>query len=330
MTDTPARPAIEIGGQVIAAGSRVDVELPVARLPTGTPMSLPIAVLHGRDDGPAMWVSGALHGDELNGVEICRSVLAEVAAERLAGTLFVVPTVNVFGVIERSRYLPDRRDLNRAFPGSPRGSLAARLAHLFLNEVVSRCEYGVDLHCASDRRYNLPQIRCDADSKPTLRIARAFGAPVTIHARELEGTLRKAARSRGAHVLLFEGGSTHRFEQPVIDRGLEGVLRVLMALGMIHRRPSLRGRRTRLCRSTHWMRAPRGGFLRLRVSSGDQVRNGQIVGDISDSFDRDRVVLRARRDGLVIGHTADASVHQGHALLHIADLDEPFKPSGAS
>lgn len=227
------RAPFELGGVQVPAGRRRELSLPVSRLVTGAELSLPVHVLHGRTDGPTVWVSAAIHGDEVAGIEIIRRVLARVHPGRLRGTLLAVPIVNVLGVMAGDRYLPDRRDLNRSFPGSARGSLAARIAHLMMTEVIGRCSVGVDLHTGADRRSNLPQIRCDLEDPQTRALAESFGAPVLFHARLRDGSLRAAARETGARVLLYEAGEAWRFDEYAIAPGVDGVLRVLSALGML-------------------------------------------------------------------------------------------------
>ncbi len=179
-----------INDVVVEPGQCQRLELPIARLPTHTMLSLPITIVNGVQPGPRLWLSAAIHGDEINGVEMIRQVLAQVDPGQLKGTLIAVPIVNVFGFIEQSRYLPDRRDLNRSFPGSSRGSLASRLAHLFMQEVVSRCTHGIDLHTASQHRTNWPQIRANLQDRETHRCAQAFGTPVIIHAATRDGGAR--------------------------------------------------------------------------------------------------------------------------------------------
>ena len=188
---------IEIGGTTVAPGSREDIEIHVERLASGPWISIPAIVLHGRRPGPKLSVSAAVHGDEINGVEVIRRLVADVRPEELAGTMIAVPVVNQLGFMSGQRYLPDRRDLNRSFPGSPRGALAGRLAHLFMAEIISRCDYGIDLHSGSDNRANLPQIRADLDDPLTRELAEAFAAPVMLHAKIRDGSLRHAARERG-------------------------------------------------------------------------------------------------------------------------------------
>ncbi|MGA0200044.1 MAG: M14 family metallopeptidase, partial [Prochlorotrichaceae cyanobacterium] len=223
---------LKIGGKTILPGSQCSFELPVAKLPTQTQLSLPVSVIHGRRPGPCLWLSAAIHGDEINGVEIIRQVLSQVFPKTLRGTLIAVPIVNVFGFIDQSRYLPDRRDLNRCFPGSPRGSLASRLAHLFMKEIVSHCTHGIDLHTASHHRANLPQIRANLHHPETRRCALAFAAPALMHTALRDGSLRQAAARREIPTLLYEGGEALRFEPDVIHRGTQGILRVMQALSM--------------------------------------------------------------------------------------------------
>lgn len=231
MTASRGEP-LQVGDTTVEPGERRRVEIPVARLPAGSWLHLPVEVWHGARPGPRVWLSAALHGDEIVGVPIIHRVMEALEGRELAGALLAVPIVNVFGFVAESRYLPDRRDLNRSFPGSKRGSLAARLAHLFMEEVVGRCGYGIDYHSGSDDRTNLPQIRADLEDEETLRCARAFGAPVTIHASTRDKSLRQAAAERGCHVLLYEGGEARRFDPPAVEAGVAGTLRVLRCLGM--------------------------------------------------------------------------------------------------
>jgi len=312
----------------IRPGTSRLVELPVGHLPPGAASSMPVMVVHGRRPGPTMWLSGAIHGDEVNGIDIVRRIILELDAKALAGTVLAVPIVNVFGVTAGDRYLPDRRDLNRSFPGSPRGSLAARMAHIFFDNVVSRCDLGLDFHSGSAGRSNLPQIRCDLDQDATRRLAVAFGAPVTLHATLRDGSLRAAARRGGTPVLLYETGEAHRFDEAGIRLGMGGALRVLKSLGMIDDAPE-REREPLFSRNSSWIRAGRGGFVHLSVGLGDRVRAGQALATVTQTFGRGRIPLRARDAGVVIGVLRDALVHHGDAVVHVAGLaDAPS--SGAS
>lgn len=311
---------IKMVGETIAPGKKVELEIPVARLITHTLLSLPVTILHGVESGPTLWLSAAIHGDEINGVEIIRQVLEQVNPKQLRGTLIAVPIVNVFGFLEQSRYLPDRRDLNRCFPGSAEGSLASRLAHLFMTEIVSRCTHGIDLHTASDHRTNYPQIRANLRNEETYRCAKAFAAPVMIHATTRDGSLRQAAAQKHIPILLYEGGEALRFDAEAIRVGKEGILRVMNVLGMFSF--AMSSVSSVEAEKTRWVRASRGGILRLQVGLGESVTKKQILGIIANPFGKQGLKVRSPLDGLVIGHTQNPLVNQGDAIIHLATVNQ--------
>jgi hypothetical protein len=306
----------EAGGARVGAGQRTSVRIQVARLPAGGWLALPLHIVHGASAGPTLFLSGAIHGDEVDGVEIIRQVLGRLDADELAGTLLAAPVVNLPGLLVASRYLPDRRDLNRSFPGSATGSLAARLAHLFITEVVDRCSHGIDYHCGSDDRENLPQVRADLDDDETRRLAHAFAAPITIHAPSPEGSLRRAAVERGTRVILYEGGEARRFTNAAVRAGVAGTLNVMGALGMIE--GAAAGPVSPECRTRKWVRASRSGVCRLDVELGERVAEGQILGEVTNALGRETAPVRSRADGVVIGRRINPIVFQGDALVHIA------------
>jgi predicted deacylase len=314
-----ARPTFVVAGHSIKAGKRVKLELPIARLMSGTPVALPIVVLHGRTEGPTVWLSGAVHGDELCGVEIIRQVLDVLDASSMAGTVLAVPVVNVHGFNAGSRYLPDRRDLNRSFPGSSRGSLASRIANLLMAEVVSRSDVGIDLHTGSDHRTNLPQIRADLDDPDTLALAKAFAPPIALHSRVRDGSLRQAATEAGATVLLYEGGEALRFDKAVIDAGRDGTLRVLARLGMT---PEVvePASETLIARKSRWVRTPNSGILHLDVGLGSRVTEGSVIATVFDPFGKRLGRVTAKQDGLIIGCTQHPLVNRGDAVAHVAEI----------
>ena len=316
----PAR-ALRLAGQTIEPGSQYSLELPVAKLPTQTQLSLPVRIIHGKEAGPCLWLSAAIHGDEINGVEIIRQVLTQVYPKGLRGTLIAVPIVNVFGFIEQSRYLPDRRDLNRCFPGSPRGSLASRLAYLFMKEVVNHCTHGIDLHTASHHRANLPQIRANLEHPETRRCALAFAAPAMMHTALRDGSLRQAAARRHIPTLLYEGGEALRFEPEVISAGTQGILRVMQALGMaeFHLPPAPSSLEVH---QTRWIRAGRSGILHSFVNLGDRVSRKQYLGQVSDAFGTKNLPIVCPCEAIVIGLTRNPLVNQGDALFHLAILGD--------
>ncbi|MEF8792517.1 succinylglutamate desuccinylase/aspartoacylase family protein [Thiohalorhabdus sp.] len=311
-----------INGQLIPPGTRTTVDLPVAQMHTHTPVNMPVQVLRGRGDGPRVFVSAAVHGDELNGVEIIRRLLRHRSLRRMRGTLVAVPIVNVHGVLNHSRYLPDRRDLNRAFPGSERGSLAGRLANLFMTEIVANCSHGIDLHTGAIHRANLPQIRADLDDGETARLAKVFGVPVLINAGLRDGSLRQAASERGMPMLLYEGGEALRFDDFSIRVGVRGVLNILRALGML--RPSRRKHplpEPFIARSSSWVRAPQSGFLRTTAGLGDHVDKGRRLGTVADPFGDSETPVPAPDGGIVVGRTNLPLANEGDGLFHIARFE---------
>jgi len=316
-----------VGDVTVLPGRKIQIELPFAKVVTGATESLPVKVINGRSAGPNVWLSAAIHGDELNGIQIIRRVIKELDAKMLRGAVIAVPIVNPLGFITQSRYLPDRRDLNRSFPGSARGSTASRLAHLFMEQVVDHCSVGIDLHTATNHRINHPQLRANLDDPTTLELTRAFAAPFSIHARLRDGSLRQAAAERDKTVLLYEAGQAHRFDDDAIETGVLGVMRTLRALGMIDARLP-RVRQTRLIRRTRWVRARRGGIADIQVALGQHVVDGETLASIADAFGMRPTQVKASETGWVIAQSLRPLVNSGDSLVHIAsaggpDRDEP-------
>ncbi|MGP6089400.1 succinylglutamate desuccinylase/aspartoacylase family protein [Antarctobacter jejuensis] len=313
------RPAFEIGGQTIAPGARLTVDLPVSVLSDHTPVTMSVHAVHGRRDGPTMFVSAGVHGDEVIGVEIVRRLLASRELKSIRGTLLVVPIVNTYGFLNHSRYLPDRRDLNRCFPGSPSGSLAARLAERFMTEIVKRSDVGIDLHSAAIHRTNLPQIRISPGNPRMLELGRAFGAPVILTSQVRDGSLRGGAAEAGVDVLLYEAGEGLRFDEMAVRAGVSGIIRVMRHLRMLPANKSGKPRaRSLRCARSRWVRAPVGGLLRTYRREGDIVAEGDVLGAVADPFGEKDVDLTASMDGIIIGRAVMPIVNEGDALFHIA------------
>lgn len=310
-----------ICGESIAPGTRTTIDLPMPQLYTHTPLTMRVQVMRGRRDGPRLFVCAAVHGDELNGVEIIRRMLRLPVLRRIRGTLIAIPIVNVYGVLQQSRYLPDRRDLNRSFPGSGRGSLTAKVADRFMSEIVANCTHGIDLHTAANNRDNLPQVRADLDDAETLAMARGFGVPVLINGANREGTLRGAATASGVRTLLYEAGEPLRFNEAAIRPGVQGIVNVMRTLGMLA--PSRR-RRTEpfVARASAWVRAPESGMFRSAKPLGARVERGEPIGWIADPVGDTETTVFAEHSGLVIGRTQLPIVYQGDALFHVARFED--------
>ncbi len=316
---------IAINGTSVAAGNRTTIDLPVGQLYTHAPMNMPVHVVNGKHTGPILFVSAAIHGDEIIGVEIIRRLLRLPALKRLRGSLIAVPIVNIHGFISHSRYLPDRRDLNRSFPGSERGSLAGRLANLFMEEIVSASTHGIDLHTGALHRSNLPQIRANLDDAETERLARAFGVPVLLNSQLRDGSLREAAAEAGIPMLLYEAGEALRFDELAIRAGVSGIVSVMRLLEMLP--PSKRRNKSlpdpMVARASSWVRAPQSGILRASIGLGTHVHKDDTLGVISDPFGENEYPVVAPFTGVTIGRLNLPLVNEGDALFHIARFDKP-------
>lgn len=314
----------ELNGQHIAPGNRTSIQLPAARLYNDTPMDLHVEVLHGVKAGPVVLVCAAIHGDELNGIDICRRVAEQVDPTQLHGTLLLVPVVNMFGFIQQSRYLPDRRDLNRCFPGSERGALGSRLAYLFNTKLVQRATHVIDLHTGAVHRSNLPQIRVNMDNPVACTMAEAFNCPVILNSKERDGSLRSLAGELNIPLILYEAGEALRFDYAAIEAGMNGVTNVLKMLKM------LKGRRTRKkvkpvwAQKSVWVRSESDGLVIKQVDLGHTVSRGQVIARIVSPHGEHSTEVKASVSGVIIGISKIPVTNEGEALFHIAcfDLDE--------
>ncbi len=313
--------AFEIAGFSVEPGSRRQFDLPAAQLYTHTPLDMPIEVIHGTTPGPALLVCAALHGDELNGVEIIRRLRVQKSLERIRGTLVLVPAVNLLGFVHRSRYLPDRRDLNRCFPGTEKGSLGSRLAYLFFNEIVLRCSHVVDLHTGAVHRENVPQIRAALDDVVGA-MARGFGLPVIVNSGLIDGSLRAEADKRKIPVITYEAGEALRLDEAAIVAGVRGITGVMRALGMLRATRARKLREPFIASSTSWYRAPTDGLFRPLAKLGARVEAGQYLCAVADPFGGSETEVPATAEGVVIGVNKIPLVNEGEALYHVARFAE--------
>lgn len=307
-----------IGNVEIKKGSRITVNIELPKL-YNTPTPLPVRVIRGKKDGPVVFISAAIHGDELNGVEIIRRFRKLNILEKLKGTLLLVPIVNVYGIMTLSRYLPDRRDLNRSFPGSEKGSLAGRVAKAFFDEIVLKCDLGIDLHTASIHKSNLPQVRTNTDNEYTFRLAKAFGAPVVLHSELRDGSLRAVAQEKGVPILLYEAGEALRFDENSIRIGVQGLVNVLRENGMLPNVIRKKVKKTPIITKTsQWIRASESGMLRTIKALGETVKKDDIIAYIDEPLDDDSFEILSPFDGVIIGKSEIPLVQAGDAVFHIA------------
>jgi uncharacterized protein len=312
---------LRIGGRPIRRGTVEQIFLKVSEYYTATPVNVAVTVVRGKEPGPTIFLTAAIHGDELNGVEIVRRVMTSVAPDRLRGTLICVPVVNRVGFLTHTRYLPDRRDLNRFFPGDPMGNAAARTAHVLFAEIVSRSRYGIDLHTASVRRTNLPHIRADMSNKKVRRMARAFGTEIVLDSPGAPRTLRAAATRAGVPTIIFEAGETFRFQRNMVARGVAGIRNVLAALKMtddVPREPRFQV----IVKVSAWIRSVRGGIADILVRPGEIVYAGGEIASITNPFGREVSMVRSPMTGLIIGTSTVPTVNPGDAICNIAKLEK--------
>ena len=310
-----------ICGIRIAPGETREIYLKVSESFLSTAIQIPVTVIRGVKPGPTAFVVAAVHGDEINGVDIVRRLIFDVDHDRLSGTLIAVPVINIPGFLNQSRYLPYHRDLNRFFPGSRRGHNADRIAHKIFTEIVQKSDFGIDLHTAASGRSNLPHVRGDMKNPRVRRLARAFGATVLIDQQGVRGSLRREATDYGTPTILFEAGETGRFSPRVSLSGLRGVLGVLSEMGMWepedkkHKPPF-----QVIVKASEWVRAEKGGILELSAKPGDLIYEGELIGSIVNPFGKTVTQIRSPCTGIVIGVTTAPLTIPGTGIVHVARL----------
>lgn len=309
-----------LAGIAIPKGINMSINIDLPKL-YHSPTSLPVQVIRGKREGPTIFISAAIHGDELNGIEIIRRFKKLNILKRVKGTIILIPFVNMYGVMTLSRYMPDRRDLNRCFPGTKRGSLASRVAKIFFDEVVKKCDLGIDLHTAAIHKSNLPQIRTNIENEYTYSLAKVFGAPVVLHSTLRDGSLRAEAQEQGIPVLLYEAGEALRFDETSIRIGVKGIVNILRELKMIPPSKSIKRKKLPIVtKSSQWIRATESGILRTIKRLGDTVKKDEIIAYIDDPIDDKSVTIQSPFDGIIIGKSEIPLIQEGDAVFHIAQF----------
>ncbi|MDF3054687.1 MAG: succinylglutamate desuccinylase / aspartoacylase family [Gammaproteobacteria bacterium] len=312
-----------INGIKITPGTFASVMLPMPKLYDSTPISMPVHIIRGKTPGPTLCVTGAIHGDEVNGTEIVRRLLRKPALKKISGTLIAIPIVNVYGFLLQSRYLMDRRDLNRSFPGSEQGSLAARLAHVITTEILSQSTHFIDLHTGTLHRENLPQVRTDLSMPGIAGLAESFNVPVILNAPLRSGSLRQYAHEKSLPCLLYEAGESLRFNETAIDMGVNGILGVMQKLEMISiKEPAHKKFTPAFSYASYWIRAPHSGILRPLKSLGKKVSKGEVLAKIGNPINIEDYPLISPISGIIVGKSNLPLVHEGAALFHIASFEE--------
>ncbi len=317
----PSLPDVKLGGPIkilgvrVLPGTRAQLTWRSAAMGFGE-IGAPVVVINGKLPGPALCLTGGVHGDELNGIEVVNRILRKLDAKNLSGAVIGVPVVNVGGFQRNTRYLPDRRDLNRYFPGQPQGSAASRLAHGFFHSVVLGCDYLVDFHTGSFERSNLPQVRGNLRIREVLEFTRNFGATTVLHSFGARGMLRTAATEAGIPAVTFEIGAPTRLEQKEIDFGVRAVETLMSKLNMTSRLRVWTQPQPVLYRAT-WLRTNQSGLLISKVNLGDNVQAGQPLGTVRDPLSGAESVILASLPGKVIGLALNQQVMPGYAVYHL-------------
>lgn len=314
----PASTALHLNGLTIQPGERVLTRLVISKLPSGTVIDIPVHVLRAHEPGPTLLLMGGMHGDEVNGIETIRRMVRRQLLTPRRGTVIAIPILNIYGFLNFSREVPDGKDVNRSFPGFPRGSLAGRVAHRFMREIMPLIDYGIDFHTGGAARANFPQVRAvlGADAE-TDALAAAFAAPFTLHAGLRAGSLREAAQGLGKRIIVYETGESLRLDEHGIEEAVAGTMRVLQHLGMMAGAPAP-SRPSIVCRRHTWLRARYAGLFRAHVELGQYLEKGQIYGSVADPYGEQAVRLESPVSGYVIGLNHMPVVNQGDALLHVA------------
>ena len=306
-----------INGIEIKPGQNIVVNFNIARLPSNTLIDLPVYIYRAKRDGPRLLISAGMHGDELNGTEIIRRLTVENRIKPIKGTVIVIPIINIYGFLTNSRYLPDGKDLNRSFPGRKQGSLAARIAHTIMNEILPVVDFGVDFHTGGANR-NYPQIRCVTNDGKNLELAKAFNPPIIVNSSLRNSSFRKTAYNKGKSILVFEGGESLNFDDLSIREGMKGIIRLMNYLGMTKK--SVKKSKDTIISETTWIRSPKSGLFRSYINYGDKVIPHQDLGSVTDPFGEEERKIKAKIEGVVIGLRSNPTVNRGDALFNIGTV----------
>lgn len=307
---------LSVDGQIVQAGEKAIIDLNIARLVSGTKIDLPIHVYRSLNPGPVVLLSGGLHGDEVDGVEIVRRIIASKVLDNLnCGSVIAIPIMNIYGFLNYSREVPDGKDINRSFPGSKNGSLAARVAYNLTGKVLEEIDFGIDFHTGGANRYNYPQTRFAAEDPLAQEIAQIFNAPITLESGLIDKSLRKEAFKMGKSIVVFEGGEAMRFDELSIMEGIRGAKRVLAHFNMLDQ--AEQEQNSAQCTKSQWIRARRSGLFQSIVKSGEWIDKKETMGFISDPFGKKQVRVKAPESGIIVGHNNSPVVSQGDALFHL-------------
>ncbi len=311
---------LTIFGQEILPGESQELNFSFANLHTNTPIEVPVIIERSLYHGPTVLFTAGIHGDEVNGVEIVRQLVSKGINKPKIGTTICIPIINIFGFIQKLRDFPDGRDLNRSFPGSKKGSLAAQVAYKLMNEIVPHADYCIDFHTGGSSRFNAPHIRVEKGDMQLTKLANLFGAPFILHSKNIKKSFRNACRKKGVPLLLFEGGKSNSIDPSISNTGVNGSKRILHHLGMLQNKfkVSAPAKPSVTIATSQWVRAQYSGMFKPSVKVGHLIKMGDVMGHITDPYGKFHHFIKAKQEGYVFNVNESPIVYQGDALFHIS------------
>lgn len=307
-------------GEKIELGETKTLNFSFAKLYTATKIEIPIIITRAEVEGPTVLLTAGIHGDEINGVEIVRQVIAKHINKPKTGTTICIPILNIFGFLNQDRVFPDGRDLNRVFPGTKTGSLASRVAYHFVKEILPHADYCLDFHTGGAQRFNAAQIRIAPNDDDLFKLAQVFNAPFTMYSSNITKSYRNTCKQMGKAVLLFEGGKSLESNKFIVKEGVDGVTRVLDHLGMLNQDHKIAPieRKPVVIKKSTWIRAQRSGLLHIKIECNKHVVKGEFLATITDPYGTMRFKVLAPNDGYIININHAPIVNQGDAIFHVS------------
>ncbi|OZV70656.1 succinylglutamate desuccinylase/aspartoacylase family protein [Winogradskyella aurantia] len=314
------REVLHILGEKVGLGKSARVSFNVAKLHTQNSIDVPVIIERSKKPGPTVLITAGIHGDEVNGVEIVRQIIAKGINKPKKGTVICIPVINVFGFIHMDREFPDGRDLNRVFPGSKTGSLAGRVAHKLMTEIVPHADLVLDFHTGGSDRFNAAQIRIAKNQIILNELAEVFGAPLIYYSKNLNKSFRNSCYKQGLPMLLFEGGKSFHIDKTITNTGVNGTKRILHHLGMLGSKFKVSRPKKSCIRilDSKWVRANHSGMFKATVSVNTQVKKGKVLGHITDPYGSFNHFVKAPNDGYIFNVNESPIIYQGDAIFHIS------------
>ncbi|GAA4275902.1 succinylglutamate desuccinylase/aspartoacylase family protein [Aquimarina mytili] len=319
MTKTNEENILNILGKEVLPGTSATINFNIAKLYTSTKVEIPIIIERSLEPGPTVLITAGIHGDEINGVEVVRQIIAKKINKPKRGSIICIPVLNVFGFLNMDRFFPDGRDLNRVFPGTKNGSLASRFAHQFINEILPVADFCLDFHTGGASRFNAPHIRVDPKNEKLVAFAKIFNAPFTLLSKNLEGSYRATCAKKAKDILLFEGGKSQNSSKEIAREGVQGTMRILHHLEMLHTdfTVPIADSHSILINKSVWLRAKYSGLLHIKIPVGKHVQKDEILATITDPYGKMRHVVKAHNEGYIINANESPIVYKGDAIFRI-------------